>query len=168
MEVRDVINEHDEVIGQADAREVLKKGLLSRVSFILVLNSQGDLVLQQRAAAKASYPLFWSGGAAGHVNTGETYEEAALRELDEELGITAPVRYLGKYLSEEDREMVAIFVAVHDGPYRIEEAEVERIDLFSFDRLRREMPQMKVTSFLEKALPMLESRLQQGVTFPPT
>jgi isopentenyldiphosphate isomerase len=159
MELRDVINEDDEVIGQADEEEVRRKDLLSRVAFIILVNSRRELLLQQRAATKETYPLYWSGAAAGHVDSGETYEQAASRELSEELGIEAPLRYLGKYLSVEDREMVAMFLAFHDGPYEIERNEIERIDFFSVERLRREMPSMKVTSFLERALPMVEGQL---------
>lgn len=159
MELRDVINENDEVIGQADKDEVRRRGLLSRVAFIILMNSKRELLLQQRSATKETYPLYWSGAAAGHVDSGETYEQAASRELSEELGIEAPLRYLGKYLSEEDGEMVAMFLAFHDGPYEIERKEIEKIDFFSFERLRQEMPSMKVTSFLETALPMLEGQL---------
>lgn len=93
------------------------------------------------------------------MDSGETYEQAASRELSEELGVEAPLRFLGKYLSEEDREMVAMFLAFHDGPYEIERDEIEKIDFFSVERLRREMPSMKVTSFLERALPLLEGQL---------
>ncbi|MEV5751561.1 NUDIX domain-containing protein [Actinoallomurus sp. NPDC052308] len=158
MVLRDVINEDDEIIGQADNCEIEEKGLLSRVAFVVIINSKDELLLQQRSAGKKAYPLYWSGAAAGHVNSGESYEEAASRELGEELGIQAPLRYLGKYLSVEDREMVATFLAYHDGPYEIERREIEKIDFFTIDRLRREMPRMKVTSFLERALVMLERR----------
>jgi isopentenyldiphosphate isomerase len=159
MALRDVINEDDEVIGQADEDEVRREGLLSRVAFILLVNSRKELLLQQRSAGKETYPLYWSGAAAGHVDSGETYEQAAIRELAEELGVEAPVRFLGKYLSKEDREMVAMFLTFHDGPYEIERNEIEKIDFFSVERLRREMPSMKVTSFLERALPLLEGQL---------
>ncbi|ONK12742.1 NUDIX domain-containing protein [Streptomyces sp. MP131-18] len=159
MALRDVINENDEVIGQAEKEEIQQKKLICRVAFVIIVNSAQELLLQQRSARKKAYPLYWSGAAAGHVHSGETYEQAAARELKEELGVTAPLRYLGKHFSAEDREMVASFLAFHDGPYNIERHEIEKIDFFTLERLRQEMPGMKVTSFLERALPLIDGKL---------
>ena len=82
MELRDVINENDEVIGQADKEEVRRKGLLSRVAFIILVNSRRELLLQQRAAMKETYPLYWSGAAAGHVDRAAHCEGLPLARED--------------------------------------------------------------------------------------
>src|ERR1700729_1431413 len=105
MEIVDIVNVDDTVIGTAPKDEARQKGLLTRVSFIVLLNSQNELYLQQRKATKKTYPLYWSGSAAGHVRSGETYHQAALRELQEELGITVELTEIGKFTSEVDKEI---------------------------------------------------------------
>jgi isopentenyl-diphosphate delta-isomerase len=157
--MRDIVNDHDEVIGQADKTEIEEKGLICRVAFVMLRNHRGDLLLHQRAATKRAYPLYWSGAAAGHVNAGETYEEAAHRELREELGIETECTFVGKFYSEPDREMVGVFLGSYDGPIKIEKAEVERVEHYSLDRLRTERERMLVTSFVDRSLPMVAQAL---------
>ncbi|MCX4972987.1 NUDIX domain-containing protein [Streptomyces sp. NBC_00620] len=158
--MRDIVNTDDEVIGQAEKSEIEEKGLICRVAFVMLHNARGELLLHQRAATKRAYPLYWSGAAAGHVNAGETYEEAAHRELHEELGIETKCQRVGNFYSEADREMVGVFLGSYDGPIKIEEAEVARVEHFSLDRLSRERDAMLVTSFVDRSLPMVAEALK--------
>ena len=52
-------------------------------------DGQPEVLLQKRSREKESYPGCWDISCAGHLQTGDEYEEGALRELEEELGITA-------------------------------------------------------------------------------
>ncbi|MGW4671339.1 NUDIX hydrolase [Streptomyces sp. NPDC004324] len=158
--MRDIVNFDDEVIGQAEKSEIEERGLICRVAFVMLHNARGELLLHQRAATKRAYPLYWSGAAAGHVNAGESYEEAAHRELREEMGIEARCWQVGKFYSEADREMVGVFLGVYDGPIKIEEAEVARVEHFSLDRLSQERESMQVTSFVDRSLPMVSEALK--------
>ncbi|MCX4810589.1 NUDIX domain-containing protein [Streptomyces sp. NBC_01239] len=160
--MRDIVNMDDEIIGQAEKSEIEEKGLICRVAFVMLHNARGELLLHQRAATKRAYPLYWSGAAAGHVNAGETYEEAAHRELREELGIETTCRLVGKFYSEPDREMVKVFLGSYDGPIKIEAAEVARVEHFSLDRLSQERDAMLVTSFVDKSLPMVTEVLKSA------
>ncbi len=83
--MRDVVDENDEVIGVADKHVIERFGLNCRVAFVMLMRSDGRLLLHQRSENKRAYPLYWSGAAAGHVDAGETYADAASRELREEL-----------------------------------------------------------------------------------
>ena len=87
-EMFDVVNEQNEVIGQATRPEVHAKKLLHRAVHILVFNKNRDCLLQKRSAFKDCHPGLWDSSAAGHVDAGEEPEVAALRELEEELGMT--------------------------------------------------------------------------------
>jgi isopentenyl-diphosphate delta-isomerase len=153
--MRDIVNEQDEVIGKADKDEIVARRLICRVAFIMLANSQGELLLHQRAATKKAYPLFWSGAAAGHLISGESYEAGAHRELREELGIDTPLEFVGKFYSEEDREMVGVFLGFYDGELKTEPREVERVDRFTPQRLEALRPSMQITSFIERALPIV-------------
>lgn len=69
-------------------RKVHEKNLLHNEIVVYVINDKNQLLLQKRAASKKSSPNCWGSSCAGHVDVSETLEEAALRELSEELGIT--------------------------------------------------------------------------------
>lgn len=159
MTVRDVVNVQDEIIGVADKEEFGKGNLICRVAFVMLVNSKGELLLHQRNVSKRAYPLYWSGSAAGHLVSGETYDKAATRELIEELGVLTPLEFVGKFYSPEDREMVGVFLGFHDGPLNIEEAEVERVEYFSREKLELQRPSMKITSFVDRSLPLVADRL---------
>lgn len=159
--LRDVVDADDEVVGTATKEEIEADGLNCRVAFILLTTSGGRLVLQQRAATKRAYPLFWSGAAAGHLIAGESYDEAARRELREELGIATELAFIGKFYSREDREWVGVFVGTHNGPYTAEPLEVEAVRTYEIDELTENTDSLKLTSFVERALPLLRQYLRR-------
>src|SRR5690349_17824732 len=96
-EIFDVVDEHDHVIGQAPRSQVHAQGLLHRAASIFVFNSQGQLLLQMRSAEKDEYPHCYTASASGHLSAGETYDECAPRELQEELGLETPLERLQKF-----------------------------------------------------------------------
>ena len=80
-----VVNEKDEVIGTMPKAEAHKNGTLHRIAVTYVENSKGEILIQNRADGYLDH------SSAGHVDPGESYEEAARRELSEELGIASVV-----------------------------------------------------------------------------
>lgn len=90
-ELLDVVDEQDHPLRRATRREIHEQGLFHRAVHILVFNKHGDLLLQKRSVLKDTHPGLWDSSAAGHVDSGETYEQAAHRELAEELGISDPI-----------------------------------------------------------------------------
>jgi len=95
-EVLDVVDRNDAVIGAATRADIHRRGLRHRAVHILVYNSAEQLYVQRRSLSKDCSPGLWDTSAAGHVDRGESYEHAAVRELEEELGIcsAAPLEYL--------------------------------------------------------------------------
>jgi 16S rRNA (adenine1518-N6/adenine1519-N6)-dimethyltransferase len=156
------VNEQDEVVGRADKATIESSGLICRVAFVMLANSKGELLLHQRSSRKKAYPLYWSGAAAGHLAAGESYEGAARRELREELGVeAADLEFVGKFYSQDDREMVGVFLGVYDGSVTIEPWEVERVEYFTPERLKAARATIKVTSFVERSLPLILPSLQR-------
>src|SRR5213593_3474588 len=86
-EIFDVVNERDEVIGQQVRHEVHRLGLKHRAVHVLVFNTRGEIFLQKRSLKKDRQPGLWDSSASGHLDSGETYDACALRELREELGL---------------------------------------------------------------------------------
>ncbi len=87
-EVFAVVDENDRVVGEATRREVHKdKNLIHRSVGVAVFDAKGELFMQQRSPTKDTEPLKWTISCSGHVDKGEGYEETAVRELSEELGL---------------------------------------------------------------------------------
>ncbi len=85
----DVVDAADRVVGREPRSVVHARGLRHRAAHVLVFDDAGRLYLQRRAQSKECSPGRWDSSAAGHVESGEDYAAAALRELEEELGIRA-------------------------------------------------------------------------------
>jgi len=72
-------------------------GILHRAFSIFIFNTEGQLLLQKRSAAKPLWPLYWSNSVCSHPRKGETLEEATHRRLKEEMGIDTQLRFLFKF-----------------------------------------------------------------------
>jgi isopentenyl-diphosphate delta-isomerase len=90
-EILDIVNENDEIIGTITRSENEKYGYgkkyFIRAVWLFIKNSKGQLWVPRRTATKRIYPLGLDGSAAGHVSSGETYEQTLHREVMEELNI---------------------------------------------------------------------------------
>lgn len=89
FEILDVVDADDRVVGAMERREIHRKGLFHRSVHIFVLDRAGSLYLQRRSMKKEEHPGKWDSSASGHVARGESYQEAAVRELEEEIGLRA-------------------------------------------------------------------------------
>lgn len=129
-EIFDVVNERDEVTGQASRAEVHRLGLLHRAVHVLVFNARGEVFLQKRSMKKDRQPGVWDSSTSGHVDAGETYDTCALRELREEIGLhltTTPERLFKLPPSAEtDREHVWVYRCVAEGPFVLHPDEIEQ------------------------------------------
>jgi 16S rRNA (adenine1518-N6/adenine1519-N6)-dimethyltransferase len=129
-EIFDVVNERDEVVGQNTRSEVHRLGLKHRAVHVLVFNSRGEVFLQKRSLRKDRQPGLWDSSASGHVDSGETYEACAARELREEIGLDArtPLQPLFKLpaCAETDQEHVWVYRHEAEGPFALDPEEIER------------------------------------------
>ena len=114
-----LVDETGQVIGSATRGECHNGSrLLHPVVHLHLFNSKGELYLQRRPLWKDIQPGKWETAVGGHVDYGETIEEALLREVREEIGITDFVpekmcHYL--YDSVRERELVFVHRATYDG-----------------------------------------------------
>jgi len=91
-ELLPVVDKMDRILRHAARSEVHGDNLRHRAVHILIFNERGEIYLQQRSRCKDQHSLLWDSSAAGHVMAGEGYDEAANRELQEELGINVPLK----------------------------------------------------------------------------
>ncbi len=125
----DVVNERDEVVGRAKRREVHARGLLHRAVHVLVFDSAGRIFLQKRSMTKDMSPGLWDSSCSGHLDSGEDYDTAAVRELGEELGVPGakPVRWFRiEACAETAQEFCWVYRLRHDGPFVLHPEEIER------------------------------------------
>ncbi len=113
-EILEIVDEEDSVIGTATRKEIHRRGLMHRAVHIFVFNEEGEIYVQRRSGSKDRHPLKLDSSAAGHVDPGETYEQTAVRELQEELGIRSEIEEVLRVAAsaETDHEHVALFKAV--------------------------------------------------------
>ena len=153
-EMFDVVDEHDRVIDQKPRGVVHREKLLHRAIHIFVFNKRGELFLQRRSRWKDAHPRRWDSSAAGHVNAGDDYDTTAPRELQEELGVSAPLELAGEIAACRNTgwEFVKIYRAQHDGPFRLPPSEIECGAFFSLAQVQRWMdarPKDFANGFLE-------------------
>ena len=85
-EMMDHVNEHDEVVGTFPRSEIYSRKLRHRIAHVFLLDAQGRIALARRGKEISYCPDHWCSTAAGHVAAGESYEDEALREMQEQIG----------------------------------------------------------------------------------
>lgn len=136
-EILDIVNERDEIVGQLSRREVHRLGLRHRAIHVLVYNGKGEIFLQKRSHLKDTFPGRWDSSAAGHLDSGESYEDCVLREVKEELGYDLPCvpeKILRiEACDETGQEFVWVFRCESEGPFQLQPEEIETGDWFSVE-----------------------------------
>ena len=112
------------------------RSLRHRVTYIFVFDSAGRLFVQRRTPTKDLYPGYYDLAAGGVVCVGESYEDSAVREAREELGITdVPLQSRFKFYFEDDdnKSWGMVYTCTCDGPFLLQEEEVESGEFVAVD-----------------------------------
>ena len=114
--------------GSAPRYEMRSRGLPHRAAYILVFNSREELFVQKRTMSKDIYPGYYDVAAGGVVMAGESYDHAAARELEEELGIMdAPLSSHFTFRYDDDSNLVwgKVYSCTYEGDIILQEEEIE-------------------------------------------
>jgi isopentenyldiphosphate isomerase len=156
----DIVNTKGEPTGKTALKsEAHKNGWYHNTIHVWLFTSKGQILLQQRSHRKLIHPLLWDVSAAGHIDAGETFIEAALRETKEEIGLqlkSEDLIKIGVKLHEmsysngtiRDNEFHQVYIAelqVDVNTLIPQETEVEALKLVSFDEFE-ELLQQSVTN----------------------
>lgn len=121
-------------------------GVLHRAFSLLIFNARGELLLQQRAAGKRLWPLFWSNSVCSHPRRAESMEAATHRRLFEELGLRCTLQFLFKFQYQAkfesagaERELCSVFIGRSDLEPRVDREEILAWRWVSPEALQAEM-----------------------------
>lgn len=135
-----IVDEEGRVVGSATRGECHSGSkLLHPVVHLHVFNSRGEVYLQKRPEWKDIQPGKWDTSVGGHIDYGEMPEQALVREVREELGITdfVPER-VGQYVfvSLREREFVYVHRTIYDGPVHPSAEELDGGRFWTLDEIR--------------------------------
>ncbi len=166
----DVVNERDEVIRRATRREVHATGLWHRAVHILVFDGTQRVFLQKRSLLKDLSPGLWDSSCSGHVDAGEDYDTAAVRELGEEIGVRlAPGEVPARWFRidacvETGWEFVWVYQLRYEGAITLDPLEIQYGEWVAPAEVSRRVatrPEDYCPSF-KLIWPMVAERLRAG------
>jgi len=127
-----LVDEADREVGHMSKLQCHEgRGVLHRAFSLLIFNDAGELLLQQRAATKRLWPLYWSNSCCSHPRRSETMETAVQRRLQEELGLRCALNFLFKFQYQAqfdaagaEHEICSVFVGRSTDPLRVNRNEI--------------------------------------------
>jgi isopentenyl-diphosphate Delta-isomerase len=150
-----LVDEADHEVGYlSKARCHDGRGVLHRAFSLLIFNTAGELLLQQRAASKRLWPLYWSNSCCSHPRRFESLETASQRRLYEELGVRCPLQFLFKFqyqaqwdANAAENELCSVYIGRTRGPIQADPAEIAGLRWVSPGQLQVEMAQRRPGQF---------------------
>ncbi|UCD03481.1 MAG: NUDIX domain-containing protein [Candidatus Woesearchaeota archaeon] len=140
VEYLDIVNEKDEVTGKDLKDNKKTKGFISRTVAMFI--ADGDkLLITRRSPKKKNSPNKYDVAAFGNVKSGETYEEAAMRELKEELGIECDLKLVDRIFNdfgEKRKYFTGVFLGSYSGNVALSEETIE-LHKLTIPEIEREM-----------------------------
>jgi isopentenyldiphosphate isomerase len=141
LEILDVVDKDDNVIGKAPRKDVHGRGLWHRGVHVLLFNSEGKVLLQMRGPDRDLYPNTYDLAVSEHNKSGEAYEEALRRGLREELGIESAkseklVKFRMNYGSPHDNMIGVIYRIFYNRRIIFDEKEITSIRFFTERELK--------------------------------
>ena len=140
-ETLDVVDENDNVIGKATREEIHTSGMWHRGVHVLVFDSQERLLLPVRSLTKDKFPNTYDCSVSEHVKTGETFEEAAIRGLREELGIVKPklqriVKFRMSY-GTNDNTIAVLYKCRYSGKMKADKMEIKSMNFIPLGEVKK-------------------------------
>lgn len=141
-----LVNEQDQVQGSMEKMEAHKKGVLHRAFSVFIFNSQGEMLIQQRAFHKYHSAGLWTNACCSHPRPGETTEAAAHRRLKEEIGITLEIKHHHEFVYKvkfnnglTEHEYDHVFVGNSDDSPEPNTEEVAAFKWITLDALKSDL-----------------------------
>lgn len=138
-------------VGDCRRRLMRQHMLRHRATYVLVIDDKQRLCAQQRSSQKDYCPGWWDLAAGGVVNVGERYQLSAERELQEELGIRAPLQFLREFFTfgeDGGRAFGQVFVCHWQGDIVPQAEEIDAVAWWTASDISRERARITPDSWL--------------------
>ena len=139
-ELLDIVNDQDIVIDQQMRSTVHRLGLLHRGVHVFLYTQDGKLLVQKRSADRAASPSALDCSVSEHAKAGETYLEAAMRGMKEEMGVEGieirPIVRISMMYGPNDNEISTIYEGTIDPALvRFDPGEIEEVNYYRTSEL---------------------------------
>lgn len=160
-EIFDVVDEEDNVIGKASRKECHKRKLIHRSVMFFIFDEEKRVFVTKRTNNKDFFPRYWSIVLGGHVNSGESYEDAAIREIAEETGLKQKPFFMESFKKRipEEKENVRVYGVVASGEIILNCHELQHGEFLSLKELEKKLKKEKFLPETEILLPILRRYL---------
>ena len=132
----DIVNNQNQVVGKATQKEIYENKHPHRIVHVFVINPKTkEIYFQKRSEKKDFLPGYYCTSAGGHVQSGETYLEAAERELREEIGLSVPLKKIEElqFVSDEHIRFIELFLAFAEEGFEFVDGEVASGEFLDFE-----------------------------------
>ena len=160
-----LVNELDIPLGSCEKMEAHRRALLHRAFSVFIVNSKGEMLLQQRAPEKYHSAGLWTNACCSHPRPGEDTKQAALRRLHEELGFTTELEKIFDFTYKSvfengltEFEFDHVFIGTYDLTVHPNREEVSNHSFLSLDAIDASLlahPE-KYTSWFHLAFPLVQ------------
>ena len=141
-----LVDEQDNQLGLMPKMEAHEKAVLHRAFSVFIFNSDGDLMLQQRAAHKYHSPLLWTNTCCSHQRDGESNTEAGKRRLVEEMGFSTELKEVFSFIYKApfdngltEHELDHVMVGYFDGVPEVNSEEVASFKWMSLEAIKEDI-----------------------------
>jgi len=145
----DILNDHGAISGKTCLKsEAHKNGFFHQSAHIWIFDKNKNVLIQKRAADKDTFPNLWDISVAGHISAGELPIDAAIREVEEEIGMKITknkLQYIGTSTNKVlhkidliDYELHHIYVCCINfniETLKIQQEEVAKIKMIALNKL---------------------------------
>ena len=141
-----LVDNQDNPIGAMEKLLAHEKGELHRALSVIIVNSKNEILLQRRALGKYHSPGLWTNTCCSHPYPGEDTLDAAKRRLKEEMGMTAELKFVFKFLYKcnfenglIEHELDHVFIGQSDDTPHINTDEAMAFSWTSMEELEADM-----------------------------
>jgi isopentenyl-diphosphate delta-isomerase len=163
MELLYYVNENDEVLNSISRDLAHSQQLLHRTGMVFLVTTENKVLITTRNPERPTYPSTYDASVSFHVTYGETYEAAAKREIFEEIGIQAPITFLGKFQHQDppEHQIVAVFLSVSDDTPVIDPSEFSDYCFRSVSEVEDLIRNERITPWLRDGWPFLNDYMKE-------
>jgi isopentenyl-diphosphate delta-isomerase len=169
-----LVDENDTAIGEAEKMQVHIDGVLHRAFSIFIFNTNGEMLLQQRALSKYHSGGLWTNACCSHPLPGEDIIDAAKRRLQEEMGFNTPIKKIFDFVYKAklengltEYEFDHVFTGGYDGGVSFNKEEVMDFQFKSMASIEEELKYQpgKYTVWFKLAFPKMQQSYLQYSNF---